>query len=289
MNNTICAIVATGILLLAKPVSAQDSTKHETPKKKKKQHELMITTNGIRIQQTDSAKTAIGLIDSNDIKDEHKSRFSVNIGPVDIGVNILADNTNYNDPSVRSLLGVPANQQNKSLFDLRQGKSINVNVYPISVTYRALKTRNQIIYITSGLGLQLYNFRYELPITFTRGLTEVIMDSITFKKNKLALDYLNIPLMVTFKTRVNKDNWLVYGVGITEGVLISSWTKQESGQRGKVRLHDAFGLAGLNTCITAEIGLEDAFRFYVSYQLTSMFSNGLDQHPFSFGLRFSGI
>jgi hypothetical protein len=291
MKNVFCAIVAISSLLFANTVFAQESSQQETPKKKK-QHELTITTNGIRIQQTDSAHTKVGVLDSNDTKDTHKGKFSVAVGPVDLGINILADNTNYNDPSVHSFLRVPANEQNKSLFDLRQGKSINVNVYPISVIFRALKTHNQKIYISSGIGLQLYNFRYESPVTFTKNPTGiVIMDSMSFKKNKLALDYLNIPLMFTFKTRLNKDNWLVYGVGITEGFLISSWTKQESGQIGKVRVHDAFGLASFNTCVTAEFGLDDAFRFYATYQLTSMFGSGigLDQHPFSFGIRFSGI
>jgi hypothetical protein len=157
------------------------------------------------------------------------------------------------------------------------------------VKFAAVKTQRQRIYISSGLGLQLYNFRYENNISYTRDPAGIIIDSVSFSKNKLGLDYLNIPLMLTFKTRLFKDRWLVYGVGITEGLRIASWTKQKSDERGKVKTHDDFGLADWNTCVTGEFGIEGIVRFYASYQLTSLYDNALNQHPISFGFRFSGI
>jgi hypothetical protein len=215
-------------------------------------------------------------------------RFSSLIGPVDLGLNILADYTNYSGAAARNYLQVPEGQQNKSLFDIYQVKSINLNIYPMTFSYRALKTRHQRIFITSGLGLQLYNFRYEQPLTYIKNPAGVMLDSVHFTKDKLGLDYLNVPLMVTFKTRFLRTHWLAYGAGITEGYLISSWNKRLSGERGLEKIHGNYGLADFNTCVTAEFGIEDIFRFYASYQLTSMYSSGtgLNQHPFSFGLRF---
>lgn len=284
MKNTFCAIVAIAGLLFAQTISAQETAEKKPHGKKK--HVLTLTTGGLKVYSVDSTKKTTS---ESNVDEHEKRKFFTSIGPVDLGLNLLADNTNYSDPSVKNFLHVPANAQNKSLFDLRTGKSVNVNVYPFMLSYRAVKTHNQRIYISSGLGLQLYNFRYEAPLTYTKNPSGVILDTISFKKDKLALDYLNVPLMFTFKTRISKKDWLVYGVGITEGYLISSWTKQESGQRGKVKMHDAFGLASTNTCVSAEIGLDDMFRFYFTYQLTSLYTNGLDQHPFSFGIRFSGI
>jgi hypothetical protein len=95
--------------------------------------------------------------------------------------------------------------------------------------------------------------------------------------------------MFTFKTKLYKDQWLTYGVGITEGYLIDSWNKQVSSDHGKQKIYGNFDLASFNTCLSAEVGLEGIVRFFVSYQLTNLYDNGLNQHPVSFGFRFSGI
>jgi hypothetical protein len=290
MKNTCCAIVAIAILLSASKLFAQtDSTK-----KSKQRYNLTITVpGGVSIQKKDSAMSKAGAIRDKDPGQMGESKkdhvFKTGITIVDLGINVLKDNTNYANAAVKTFLHVPAARQNASLFDLRQGKSINVNVYPLMIRFKALHTSGQRIYLSSGLGLQLYNFRFEQPLTYTRNPTGVtVYDSSSFKKDKLAMDYLNVPLMFTFKTRLNKNNWLVYGGGLTEGYRLDSWTKQVIGSN-KDKQHDAYGLADFNTCVSAEFGIEGMFRFYATYQLTSLYTNGLDQHPFSFGIRFTGI
>ena len=228
--------------------------------------------------------------ESNREKDKTEGDFDTHWGILDLGFNTIADNTNYNSPAAKAFLNVPASKQNASLFDLRNGKSINVNIYPFMETFYALKRKNQKINISTGIGLQLYNFRYENPISYTRNPNSVVLDATTFKKDKLAFDYLNVPLMITFKTRIHKDRWLVYGAGITGGYCIASWTKQEWGG-GRAKLHDNFGFSNFNACLTGEIGISDGIRLYGSYQLTNMFENrtGMNQHPISFGFRFFAI
>lgn len=281
MKRTFCAVVAIAGLLFANLVKAQDKVGEEP--KKKKGTTVAISNRGIWVGK-DSSKTAAGKGEKEDDK-----RFSTSLAMVDLGVNILQDNSDYLSADVQNYLRVPDNRRNKDLFDLNAGKSINVNIYPWMVKFRALKTAGQRIYISSGIGLQLYNFRYDNNISYTRDPKGIILDSVSFSKNKLGMDYLNIPLMLTFKTKLFKDRWLVYGFGITEGLRIASWNKQKSDERGKVKIHDNFGLADWNTCLTAEFGIEGIVRFYGSYQLTSLYDKGLDQHPISFGFRFSGI
>jgi hypothetical protein len=283
MKHTLCAIAAIAGLLLATNVSAQEKT--DTDKKDKKHHDVLnISNKGITLIPVDSNEKPL-----DTLKAEDRHAFTSSVCMLDLGINKLIDNSDYTSPAVTSYLRVPAVQQNKSLFDMKPSKSININIYPWMIKFKALKTHGQRIYISSGIGLQFYNFRYEDPITYTRNPNGIIIDTVSFTKNKLAMDYLNIPLMLTFKTRLYKDKWLVYGAGITEGFRIASWTKQVSGERGKMKLHDGFGLADFNTCVSAEIGVEGVVRFYASYQVTSLFETGLDQHPVCFGLRFSGI
>jgi hypothetical protein len=223
-------------------------------------------------------------------KDKEEGDFETHWGVLDLGINTISDNTNYNSPAVRNFLNVPANRQNAELFKLRQGKSININIYPWMQTLYAVKRRNQKINISTGIGLQLYNFRYENPITYNKNPGSVTLDNSSFKKDKLGFDYLNIPLMITFKTRVYNNKWLVYGVGITGGYSIATWTKQEAGGQ-KNKVHDDFSFADFNSCLTGEIGISPGIRFYFSYQLTNMFDNtsGMNQHPVSFGIRFFAI
>jgi len=290
MNHTFCAIAIIAGLLFANTLLAQENSTVDTTTamKKKKGHTLTISNKGIRLETTDSAKkTQSGKVKTED--KEKQGRFSSEVALMDLGINLIRDNTNYTDPSVKSYLNVPAAMQNKSLFDLRAAKSIDVNIYPWMLKYCALKTHGQKIYISTGIGFQLYNFRYDEPITYIKNPAGIILDTISFKKDKLALDYLNVPLMFTFKTRLGKSQWLVYGAGITEGYLIGSLNKEVSDERGKVKYRGSFGLADFNTCINAEIGIEGVIRFFASYQLTSLYSNGLDQHPIAFGFRLSGI
>ncbi len=285
-------IWALAIILVASLNNTANAQTDSTKKSKKGGTSISISIpNGIEIIKNDTSSKNVRSIKDKDVekkKEADDKKFKTYMTMMDLGLNVLDDKTNYQSMGVKNYMHVPANQQNGSLFNLRQWKSINVNVYPVMCRFRLLKTSGQKIYFSTGLGLQLYNFRYEQPIDYSKN-HYVSLDTISIGKNKLGMDYLNIPLMFTFKSKVGKKDWLVYGAGLTEGYLISSWTKQVSGARGKVKVHDGFDFADFNTCVTAEIGLEDKFRFYASYQLTSMYKNDLDQHPFSFGVRISGI
>ena len=239
-------------------------------------HSLSIGTGGIQI--------------TNEAKKDKKKKFEVQAGMVDLGFNSLQDKTNYNSPDAQNYLQVNQDQKNSNLFSLRGGKSVNVNVYPVMLKYNALRTNNQKIIVSTGVGIQSYDFRFNKPISYVNNTSPaIIMDTISFSKNKLGFYFLSIPLGVTFKTRLSEKLWGVYGIGITGGYRIASWTKQISDERGKDKNHDSFNFQDFNACITGEVGLDDYIRLYASYQLTNLYKNSLDQHPFAIGVRFLGI
>jgi hypothetical protein len=227
---------------------------------------------------------------SDETRDTSDKVFDVHVGLLDLGFNYLDDKTNYASAAAQNFLQVPNEMKNENLFSLRDGKSVNVNVYPVLLKARVVKTKAQRLYVTVGVGLQMYNFRFNKPITYLNETTPmVVMDSISFTKNKVGLTYLSVPLMITSKTKLAKDIWLVYGVGITAGYRIASWTKQVSGERGKDKNHDQFNFNNFNSCVTGEIGVDGWLRLYASYQLTALHDNALDQHPYALGVRFIGI
>jgi len=256
---------------------------------------LLLGTSGYAQEKTeDSTKKKGGSVSvqlgSDETKDTSQKVFDLHVGMLDLGFNYIDDQTNYNTGAAQDFLNVAQDMRNKNLFSLREGKSVNVNIYPVMLKGRLLKTKRQRIYVTLGAGLQIYNFRFNKPISYTNNTEPmVMMDSVLFTKNKLGISYLSIPLMITSKTKLSKDIWLVYGVGITAGYRLASWTKQVSGERGKDKNHDQFNFNNFNSCVTGEFGIDGWVRLYASYQLTALHENALQQHPYAIGVRFIGI
>ncbi|WP_162903075.1 hypothetical protein [Taibaiella koreensis] len=209
---------------------------------------------------------------------------------LDLGINALNDRTDYGSPAAQQYLQVPGDKKNSSLFSLRQGKSINVNIWPVLMDIRLLKTRNQKISLYTGAGLQLYNFKFNKDISYLNNTSPMLIeDSIQFSKNKLAFAYVSIPLMVNFKTRMGGNFWVTYGLGVIGGYCFDSWTKQISDERGKQKNHDQFNFQKFNLNLSGEIGINGYIRFYGTYQVTNMYQNSLVQNPYCIGIRFFGI
>ena len=287
MRLIYCLLAAVVISFAA---SAQEDKGKEGAGKKRKS--VSITNDGgIRIETAEEDMKGGLHMDKDTITNKKRieKKFVFTYAAVDIGINTLQDNTDYTTTAAQGFLNVPAAMKNEQLFSLRTGKSWNVNVWPIIFKARFLKTSAQKMYISSGIGLQMYNFRFSKDISYLNNTNpEVYMDTVNFSKNKLGFTYLSVPVALTAKTRMGKDLWLVYGVGVTGGYRLSSWTKQISGPRGKVKNHDGFNFSDFNACLTGEIGIASYFRIYASYQVTSLHKTALDQHPFCIGLRFGG-
>lgn len=245
----------------------------------------------VKQSDTTKGKHAVSIsLGSDETKDTSNKVFDLQVGMLDLGFNYLDDKTDYNSAAAQSFLNVDPSLKNKNLFSLRDAKSVNVNIYPILLKARLVKTKGQRLYVSLGAGLQIYNFRFNKPISYqNETVPQVVMDTVSFTKNKLTVTYLSVPLMVTSKTKLAKDIWLVYGVGITAGYRISSWTKQISGERGKEKDHDQFNLNNFNSCVTGEVGIDGWLRLYASYQLTALHENSLQQYPYAIGVRFIGI
>lgn len=284
ISNVVCAL-AIGLALW------QTAAAQESKKTAKQRKVLSISTEGITFTEYDSsnkATTKSYTCDSN-----NKKRWSSTM-VFDLGFNQMQDNSNYNDPNVKGLLDVPTAMQRKELFDLNFAKSVNVNL-SYQHSYLALRSKNQRIYLTTGLGMQIYNFRYDNDISHSRNESRIFADTFDFKKNKLGINYLNVPLLVTFKTRISrndnpkKDKWLVYGGGITAGYRLKAWSKQKSEEQGKVKMRLSEDFNDFNSCLMGEIGIEGVIKLYGSYQLTSIYDNGLDMKPICIGVRILGI
>ena len=207
---------------------------------------------------------------------------STNWWIVDLGFNNYTDNTNYASAAAQQF----APGGNKDWFNLHNGKSINVNLW---LFMQRLSLIKQVVNLKYGLGLELNNYRYESNIRFRENPTSVYMDNINYHKNKLAADYLTVPLLLNFNfsPKRTKKNTFGFSAGVSAGYLYSSRQKYISEQTGKKKTKDDFDLRNYKISYIAELKL-GPIKLYGSLATRSMFEKGLDQTPYAVGLRLSG-
>lgn len=225
-----------------------------------------------------------------------QSRITTNWWVVDLGFSNYDDQTNYANTG-NYLVNSPGSPAfSSSDFKLRTGKSVNVNIWLFMQRLSLIKRNVNLKY---GLGVELNNYRYKSAISYKEAgvipysggqLTNapfIFRDSISFSKNKLAADYLTVPLMLNFATNsFSSKKGLSLSVGVSVGYLYSQRNKQDSEMRGKLRNKGEYDLEKFKLSYVGEVGLGPV-RLYGSYSPKSMYEHSLDMRPYNFGLRFS--
>lgn len=214
-------------------------------------------------------------------KSYEPKNISTNWGVIDLGISQFNDNTNYEQSISQGYLGAGANED---WFDLRNGKSINVNIW---FFMQRVNLVQHVVNLKYGLGLELNNYRYTEDIKYQRPPSPlVIMDTVTYSKNKLAADYLTVPLMLNFNFTPNRRHGFGLSVGASAGYLYSSRQKTISDEFGKKKDRGDFELRDWKISYIAELSL-GIVKLYGSYATQSMFEKGLDHTPYTVGFRLS--
>ena len=221
-----------------------------------------------------------------DRKSSKNSNVSTNWWIIDLGFNNVNDNTIYGSAAANSyMVGVPSFTEED--MKLRAGKSVNVNIW---VFMQKLNLIKHVVNLKYGLGVELFNFRYKKNnnISYKEANPPYIFrDTVQFSKNKLAADYVTIPLMLNFNTTPRSGNkGLSISAGVSAGYLYSNRNKQESNERGKEKEKGDIGLNRFKLAYVAELGLGPV-RLYGTYAITNLYDRGLDQQPYAVGIRFS--
>jgi hypothetical protein len=207
---------------------------------------------------------------------------STNWGIVDLGFANFTDNTNYAGAAAQQL--APGGKEN--WFKLRNGKSVDINIW---IFMQRLNMIKHVVNLKYGLGLELNNYRYEEPVRYNKAAGQFTMDLTNhYKKNKLATDYITVPLMLNFNFTPQNDNNKTFGLsaGVSAGYLYSSRQKTITSEEGKKKTRDDFSLRPFKISYIAELQLGPV-KLFGSLASQSMFKKGLDQTPYNFGLRLS--
>ncbi len=217
-------------------------------------------------------------------KDYKPSNISTNWIIIDLGLTNYTDKTNYSSLAIQDPLTGFAPGANKDWFKLRAIKSVNVNLWLFMQRLNVIK---HVVNLKYGLGVELNNYRYEEPIKYKVNPTQVIYDNSTsYSKNKLAADYVTVPLMVNFNFTPKKRQPFGLSVGASAGYLYSSRQKTITEADGKRKKRNDFDLRPWKISYIGELSLGPVM-LYGSLATQSMFEKGPDQTPYNVGIRFS--
>ena len=172
-------------------------------------------------------------------------------------------------------------------FTLNNKKSTNINIWVVT---QKLNLYQHKINLKYGLGLEMFNFRFDKPISFREDIiTNIKMDVVSFTKNKLLVRYLTVPVQINFSPNPTNRKALYASMGMSVGYLWNAKNKQISGERGKEMFRGNFNLNDWRFATIGELGV-GAVRLYGSFANSNLFNKNqsfIDMQPFAIGLRFS--
>lgn len=214
-------------------------------------------------------------------KNEKPSNVSTNWWILDLGFSNFNDQTVYSSPAAQAI----APGSTEDWFDLRPGKSRSVNIWFVMQRLNMVK---HVVNLKYGLGLELNNYHFDdKSIRFNKNPTLIDQGYTDADKNKLAADYLTVPLMLNFNFTPDNRKNRSFGLsaGVSAGFLYSARQKiKVDGDVDKTKGN--FDLRKWKLSYVGELTLGPV-RLYGSYAFKSMFEKGLDMTPYNVGLRFS--
>ncbi|MBA3971267.1 MAG: DUF2807 domain-containing protein [Bacteroidetes bacterium] len=201
-------------------------------------------------------------------------------GGIEFGVNGMLDYKNS--------LDLPANA---SFLELDYGRSIQFGLNLFQKNFHIYKN---YVNIVAGFGFDFNHYAFENSITLNGDTTYLMAwndSSINYKKNKLNVTYIKVPLMLEFNTSKNANKNMHIAIGGEAAYRINSYTKQkyeENGDRHKIKHNDDYNLEPFRFSAVARIGYNDV-TVYANYGLNRLFKKdkGPQVYPFTVGVAFT--
>lgn len=178
-------------------------------------------------------------------------------------------------------------------LELNSGKSINVNINLFSHDFPLYK---RYLMFTTGIGLTLNNYRFSADKTLLSDTNRTVAgydydknnERINYKKNKLAVNYVTIPLLIQFNSRLEFKKSIHVATGLLFSYKYNSHLKlvyTEDGNKEKSKRHDEFNIEPFRFDATFRIGYQ-SYTLYASYALNTLFkeNRGPSLHPFQVGI-----
>src|SRR5215831_2304056 len=146
------------------------------------------------------------------------SNLSTNWMIIDFGFSNYNDQTNYSSQEAQDF----APKTSKESLKIKTWKSRNMNIW---LFMQRLNMIQHVVNLKYGFGLELNNYFYDDPrVHIYKNPTVIMIDSAYahLDKNKLAADYLTVPLMLNFNFTPHEERGFGISLGMSAGFLYSS-------------------------------------------------------------------
>ena len=289
------AIIKIGNMTIVKPNEAETSKTDslKTGEDTLKMGSLMIVGKGISEGMNKLGKAIEGVdfkkiaeTASDVLKKKKPKKVSTNWFVYDIGFAGYNDNTNYATSAAQAFVkpsgSVPAS---KGDFALKTSRVSNFNLWFFMQRVSIIES---VLNLKYGLGIESNNYFFKTGITYvddisvytTRGGVNEL------SKNKLVANYLTVPVMLNINTNPMKGKrGFQFSAGVSGGYL-SSARQKKKGPLGTDKTKSNFNLEQFKLSYVAELGLGPV-KLYGSVASNPMHQYGLEQVPYTLGLRFS--
>jgi hypothetical protein len=228
----------------------------------------------------------VGEVAADVLKKKKPKKVSTNWFVYDIGFAGYNDNTNYATAAAQAFIrpagSVPAS---KGDFALKTSRVSNFNLWFFMQRVSIIES---VLNLKYGLGIESNNYFFKTGITYvddisvytTRGGVNEL------SKNKLVANYLTVPVMLNINTNPMKGKrGFQFSAGVSGGYL-SSARQKKKGPLGTDKTKSNFNLEQFKLSYVAELGLGPV-KLYGSVASKPMHQYGLEQVPYTLGLRFS--
>ena len=235
-----------------------------------------------RLKDMDVRK--IGYSFKKNLKRKPKA-ISTNWFVFDIGFAGVNDQTDYSSIEAQNFLKPASFVPNRAgNYSLRTTRVSNFNLWFFMQRLSLVKS---VVNLKYGLGIESNNYFYKTGITYVDGPEVYTTDKGNiFSKNKLVANYLTVPLMVNINTNPTKGKkGFQISAGVSGGYLIGARQKQKSAS-GMDKNKTDFNLEQFKLAYVGELGLGPV-KLYGSYSMTPLHKYGLNQLPYTVGVRFS--
>ncbi len=216
-----------------------------------------------------------------------KGRVSTNWIVPDIGFTNYHDKTDYSSAEAQNFVhgqttGHPAD---KSDFALKPS-SFNLNVW---LFLQRVSLHKNYVNLKYGIGVDLNRYYYKSDIRYIDGPQPYVeRQHVSMDYNRLVADYVTVPLMLNVNPNPGKKYGLSFSVGASASYLYRGRNRQKSDDFGKYKLNSDFNMERWKLAYIAELGLGPV-KLYGSYSITPLHQYGVDIHPYTVGIRFSGL
>lgn len=160
------------------------------------------------------------------------------------------------------------------------------------------KLYKHYVLASTGVGLSYNNYRFRKNIDLKSDnpvFDYTVNDSLNYRKNKLTVSYVTVPVLLTINTSENPKKAFHLTAGMIFAYRLGSHTKKvynENGDKKKDKNYDDFNIEPFRYDATLRLGYRQ-FTVFANYALTDLFKNnqGLASaiHPWTMGVSLTAF